>query len=388
MKRRVLIRAAGAAFVSASAVTSWTRAWAQPGTFEAGPILHRGFPRNAEPRPMALAAGFVTPQADFYVRNHGNVPQLASSGYSIRIEVPGRSPVEVSVAELRSRHAARSVMAVMQCAGNRRNDLGQFKSVTGDAWRVGAISNGLWGGVGLGDVLRAAGVGDTTGQHVAFAAHDDVEEEGEQFKYGVSIPIAKALAPESMIAFEMNGEPLTADHGFPARIVIPGYAGVRSPKWLASIKVQSEPSSNFVQQKLYKLFPPDVTRQTVDLSKGTVINDMPLNSAILLPADRSTVAAGRVNVKGWAIATSARVNKVELSTDGRRWLSAELDSRATSPWSWTPWSAQVSLPAGRHELMVRAFDSAGGDQPASPAAIWNYAGYLSRAWHRVSVTAI
>ena len=363
-------------------------AGAQTGTYESGPILHRGFPRNAETRPASLATGFVTSQADFYVRNHGNTPRLSEEGHRVRIEVPGSAPAEVAVSELRARHAERSVMAVLQCAGNRRADMGQFKAVTGDAWGSGAIGNALWTGVGLGDVLRGAGVREAGNLHVAFAAHDDIEEEGERFRYGVSIPLAKALAPESLIAFRMNGEALTPEHGHPVRIVIPGYAGVRSPKWLASIRVQAEPSSNRIQQKEYKLFPPEVTRQTVDPSKGTFINDMPLNSAILLPSDRATVATGRLQMRGWAIATSARIARVEVSADRRRWIPVSLDSHVDAPWSWTPWSAEVTVPRGRSELAVRAFDSAGNAQPASPAPIWNYAGYLSRAWHRVVVDAV
>ena len=366
----------------------WHCAFAQPGTFESGPIAHRGSPKNAEPRPDVLAAGFITSQADLYVRNHGTIPRLSEDGYRIRIEVPGEQPSEVALNDLRSRYPHRSMPAVMQCAGDRRVDLGKYKSVTGDAWQSGAIGNAVWSGVGLGDVLRAAGVRESGDMHVAFDAHDDIEEEGEHFKFGVSIPLAKALAPESLIAFSMNGEALTAEHGHPVRLVIPGYAGVRSPKWLAAIRVQNKPSDNHVQQREYKLFTPDVTRQTVDLTKGTFINEMPLNSAILLPADHATVPAGQVNIRGWSIATAARVSRVEVSADERRWTVANLQEHADAPWSWTPWTASLNLSRGRHDLVVRAFDSAGGSQPASPAPIWNYPGYLSRAWHRITVEVV
>ncbi len=362
---------------------------AQAQTPDTGPIVHRQFPLNSEPRPPRLGAGFITSQTDFYIRNHGTIPSLSEAGHRVRVQIPGSAAAAMSLADLKGKFSLRSMNAVMQCAGNRRADMGKFKSVSGDAWRVGAISNAKWTGVGLGDVLRSLGVRDNPDLHVAFAAHDDIEEEGEHFKFGVSIPLAKAMAPESLLAFQMNGEALSAAHGFPLRVVIPGYAGVRSPKWLAAISVQDRPSDNHIQQKEYKLFPPDVTKQTVDLSKGPFINDMPLNSAILLPSDDTTVAAGKSNVRGYAIATSARVDRVELSSDGgKTWNRATLETHADAPWSWTPWTAQVNLPKGKHELVVRAYDTAGGSQPATPAPIWNYAGYLSRSWHTVSIQAV
>ena len=243
--------------------------------------------------------------------------------------------------------------------------------------------------MGLGDVLRAAGVRDHSDLHVAFAGHDDIEEEGEKFKFGVSIPLSKAMAAETLIAFEMNGEALAPVHGFPARIVVPGYAGVRSPKWLASIKVQDKPSDNRIQQKEYKLFPPEVTSQTADPGKAPSINDMPLNSAILVPSEGTVIASGTTTVRGFAIATSERVARVEVSADGgETWTQAALEMHTDAPWSWTPWTADVRLGKGRKELVVRAFGSNGGSQPATPAPIWNYPGYLSRSWHRVHVESV
>jgi sulfite oxidase len=375
------------------AYTAWRPALlvlsAQDPLYETGPIVHRQFPLNAEPRPARLGAGFITSQADFYVRNHGTVPTLSEEGYRIHIDIAGAAPVDLSLADLKNKFPRRSITAVMQCAGNRRADMGTFKAVSGDAWRIGAISNAAWGGVGLADVLRAAGLREPGDRHVAFAAHDEIDEDGEHFQYGVSIPLAKALAPESLLAFEMNGESLTPAHGFPLRVVVPGYAGVRSPKWLASIAVQDRPSDNHIQQKTYKLFPPHVTKQTVDVSTGPFINDMPLNSAILFPSDGDSIPSGRTTVRGYAIATTQRVARVEVSPDGgTTWTPATLETHPDAPWSWTPWAATLDLAKGRHELAVRAFDTAGGDQPATPAPIWNYAGYLSRAWHRIVTQAV
>ncbi len=385
--RRDFLKSAGA-FSACLTAGTWVTLAEAADEYGIGPIVHRQFPLNSEPRPFQLAAGFITPQSDFYIRNHGSVPDLAEDGYVVRVEVPGKPAKDLTLAEMKSSLPARSVTAVMQCAGNRRADMGKFRAVSGDAWRIGAIGNATWSGVGLGDVLRTAGIRGDEDWHVAFAAHDDIEEEGERFKFGVSIPLAKAMAPESMVAFEMNGEGLTREHGFPLRVVIPGYAGVRSPKWLASIKVQDHPSDNHIQQKEYKLFPPEATSQTVDLRKGDFINDMPMNSAICMPEAGAVVAAGPTTLRGWAISTGSPITRVEVSADrGRSWRPATLDRHAEAPWSWTPWRAELSLARGRHEVMVRAFNEVGESQPSGPAPIYNYPGYLSRAWHRIALQA-
>nr|NKR04752.1 molybdopterin-dependent oxidoreductase [Escherichia coli] len=122
----------------------------------------------------------------------------------------------------------------------------------------------------LGDVLREAGIDAGADLHVAFESHDTVEGH----PYGASIPLAKALAPETLLAYAMNGEPLLPEHGFPMRVVVPGFAGVRSPKWLNRVTVQDRPSDNPIQAGDYKLFPPDVTAETADPGAGHTINTM------------------------------------------------------------------------------------------------------------------
>ena len=198
--------------------------------------------------------------------------------------------------------------------------------------------------------------------------------------------MAKAIAPETILAFAMNGEPLTAEHGFPVRLVTPGYAGVRSPKWLAAITVQEHPSDSPIQAKNYMLFPPNMTKETVDYAKGVTINDMPLNSAICEPAEGAKIAGGSVAVRGYAIATGRPIVRIDVSADeGKTWRQADLDRHADAPWSWTLWNTKLDLAKGEHELVVRAWDTAADTQPSSTAEIWNFPGYLSTAWHRVKV---
>jgi len=134
---------------------------------------------------------------------------------------------------------------------------------------------------------------------------------------------------------------------------MPGFAGVRSPKWLASITVRDHPSDNLIQQKMYKLFPQDAIKPTADWSKATTIDDIPLNSAICEPAPHARLQAGANTIRRYAIATARSIARVELSVDGgKTWRQAEVERHPDTPWSWTFWSTQVDLDGGDHEMVV------------------------------------
>ena len=355
-----------------------------------GLIVRSETPFNAETPLDRLRRSDLTAQADFYVRSHGAIPKLTEAGH--RLSVGGRvqTRLDLSVADLRQRFVEHTVTAVMQCAGNRRADLQGVRPTTGDPWAPGAIGNAAWTGVALADVLLAAGADPDPALHVAFDACDEIELPTEgRFNYGVSIPMAKAMSPEVLVAYAMNGEALAPEHGFPLRLVVPGFAGVRSPKWLTGITVQHTPSANHMQQRDYKLLPPDVTEQTVDWENGVTIYGMPLNAAICEPASLTELRAGRVAIRGYAIATAREITRVDVSTDGGgTWRQAELAPDTGARWSWRFWSAVVDLPPGEYELVVRAWDCAGQTQPSSPADTWNFKGYLCAAWHRVRVSVV
>ena len=330
----------------------------------------------------------MTPQSLLYVRSHGNIPTVDAASHRISVEGLVSQPFSFSVYELKHRFAARTVSAVMQCAGNRRADMRLVRPVSGDPWAGGAIGHAAWTGVPLCDVLRAAGCRDDEALHVAFEALDIAKTAKGKAPYGVSIPLQKALTSDVLLAYAMNGEDLAPEHGFPLRVVVPGFAGVRSPKWLARIVVQDAPSDAFQQAQDYKLFPPDMREETQDLARGITIDEMPLNSAICVPSPGATVRAGKVELRGYATATDRAVARVDISADGgRSWCQAEIEPHDASRWSWTLWSATLDLPPGEHELAVRAWDAAGQTQPALPDDTWNFKGYLSAAWHRIHVTA-
>ncbi len=157
-------------------------------------IVHSAKPLNAEPPLERLRSAFVTKVDDFYVRNHGDVPEIDPVGHTVSVSGLVGTPLELTIAELKARFEAKTVTAVMQCAGNRRFDMQQVEKTSGDPWAPGAIGNAEWTGVPLAAVLRAAGAGTQASFHVAFEAVDIAENENARdTPYGVSIPMAKAL---------------------------------------------------------------------------------------------------------------------------------------------------------------------------------------------------
>ncbi len=350
-------------------------------------IVHGTHPLNAEPPLPKLRATYLTPQDLLYVRSHGDIPKL--DGAAHRVSVGGRvtRKLSLSLADVRVM-PSRKVRAVMQCAGNRRADLRAVRPVNGDPWAAGAIGCADWTGAPLAAVLEAAGAEAGTGLHVAFTGADTCQPSDGGAPYGVSLPMTKALHPDTLVAYAMNGEPLADEHGFPLRIVAPGWAGVRSPKWLSAITVQDRPSDAHQQAADYKLFPSDMRPDTEDLSRGLTIEAMPLNCAVTAPAPGAGLKAGRVDVGGYAVASDRAVVRVDLSGDGgRTWTQATLEDHGASRWGWTFWHGTLDLPPGEHEICARAWDAAGQTQPALPDDTWNFKGYLSAAWHRLRVIA-
>lgn len=347
-------------------------------------IVRCASPLNAETEPRRLLQSFITPERHFFIRNHGVVPPLAPD-HPVDVSGRVRERRQITADELKRLAPARTVTATIQCAGNRRSELQAVRPTAGNQWSIGAIGNAVWTGVSLRTVLEAVGAEDDPSLHVAFTGADEVDTRGIIGRYGASITMAKALERDVILAWAMNGEPLTAVHGAPLRVVVPGYAGVRSVKWLLAIEVRDTPSDAPTQAIDYKLFAPTVTVEEADWEAAEPINELPVNSTICDPADQSLLAAGRYRCRGYATAAGRGIDKVELSLDGgRSWRAATLidgDER----WSWVRWSIDLDLLPGSHELVVRAVDRSGRAQPASHGDIWNFAGYCCTAWHRVRI---
>ena len=343
-------------------------------------------PFNAEPPVQLLRQSFVTPLDLFYVRNHGAVPEVDPASYRLSVRGLVVRELELRLEDLKQRFRRITLGATLSCAGNRRSQLIEAAPIAGELpWRDGAIGHGNWTGARLADVLAVAGL-EPGAHHAAFVGLDEAEESGQVVNFGGSIPLAKALSAETLLAYELNGGPLPPAHGFPLRVVVPGYIGARSVKWLSTITVGAEPSANYFQRRAYRLLPPHARPETVDPESGFMLGEMPVNSAICRPGAGEAVPAGETLVEGWAIAGGDRaVTRVDLSSDGgRTWLQAELE-QPCPPWSWCFWRARLQLEPGRCELAARAWDSAANTQPDDPAKIWNPKGYVNNAWHRVGI---
>jgi sulfite oxidase len=234
-------------------------------------------------------------------------------------------------------------------------------------------------------VLQAAGL-ESGAAHVAFTGLDQCTEEGEVTPFGGSIPLTKALGPEVLLADQMNGEPLPPAHGYPLRVIVPGYIGARSVKWLSAITVQSQPSTNYFQARTYRLYPSRIRSETAP-EHGFSLGETPVNSAVCEPSEGALVDGPRVLVRGYALTGGTReIERVEVSLDqGATFVTARLaDGQQVG--AWRLWEIELALEPGVHELAVRAWDSAAGTQPEGPEAIWNLKGYLNNSWHRIRFT--
>ncbi|XP_004069293.1 sulfite oxidase, mitochondrial isoform X2 [Oryzias latipes] len=362
-------------------------------------------PFNAEPPPEILTDSYITPSAFFFKRNHLPVPQVDPASYQLQVEgLPGGA-VTFSLEDLKTRFPKHDVTATVQCAGNRRSEMDREKQVKGLSWGISAISNAKWSGARLRDVLLAAGFGPDVAQWARHVHFEGLDKDVTGAAYGASIPLNKAVSEEGdvLLAYEMNGEKIPPDHGFPVRVVVPGVVGARSVKWVGKIAVSAEESSSHWQQYDYKGFPPGTDWNTVDYKSAPAIQELPVQSAITSPADGALIDSsdGFLTVKGYAWSGGGReVVRVDVSLDGgQTWQVAKLRSsdeahEAPPPpgraWAWKLWELTAPLPPPAQELEIicKAVDSSYNVQPETFPPIWNLRGLLSNAWHRVTVKII
>lgn len=343
-------------------------------------------PLNAEPRLDRLVENWTTPNKYFYVRSHGTRPSVDPGSYRLSIEGLVDHPLSLSLEDLEKLSGV-SLPASLQCAGNRRLEHSRVKPVAGVQWDAGAIGTAEWTGPRLSDLLRKAGL-KSAAKHLWFEGLDTVALKDRQTAFGGGVPIEKAMRPETILALEMNGRPLSREHGFPARTIVPGFIGARSVKWLGKIVVADRPSENNFLARDYKMFPPEATPETVKPEQFGPIYEMVLGSAICSPSPGDKVRAGVLQVKGYAISPGepgARVARLEVSADGgKSWKEARLSDRK-GDFTWQLWEVEVNVSSGESTLVARAIDSKGRTQPEKAA--WNFKGYLNDSWHRVTVQA-
>jgi sulfite oxidase len=348
-------------------------------------MVHQAEPFNAETSLESLGSP-VTDTDAFYVRGHGPVPDIDPYVWRLRVGGMVERELSLSLGTLREAFRERTVTATLQCAGNRRAGLIAVRDIAGEApWGPGATGTATWSGVALADVLALSGpLTDAT--DVGFEGADPSPEAEPVQRFGGSIPLDKASRSEVLLAWAMNGEPLAPVHGAPLRVIVPGYIGARSVKWLERIELRSEPWAGYFQHVAYRLVPAyGIPGPGVGMPLGLVA----LNSDVLCPRDGDTVTAGPVEVRGYAFAGGDRhVARVDVSIDGgASWAQADL-LEDLGRWAWRHWRITLSLVSGVHEVFVRAWDSSAATQPEDEAALWNPKGYVNNARPRIRIRAV
>lgn len=353
-------------------------------------------PFNAEPPTQMLVDRFLTPNHLFFVRNHLPVPDVNVKDYKLEVNLVGGKSTNLTLNDLKTQFTKRHVTAVTQCAGNRRSEMVKIKAVKGLNWGSAAISNAKWSGVSLNDLLIKNGVDleKVRGKYIIF---EGMDKQPDDSPYGASIPLelAQLLKDDILIAYEMNGEEIPRDHGYPVRVIIPGVVGARQVKWLNKIYFSSEESTSHWQRRDYKGFNSSVDWDTVDFDDSVSISQLPVISAICEPEEGSELEDGaeEVTIRGYAWSGGGRgIIRVDVSADGgKTWQNATLKPNNQSPYksyAWTLWEAEVPLPPGakKTELICKAVDISYNVQPDSVEGIWNLRGCLSNAWHRVNIS--
>lgn len=290
-----------------------------------------------------------------------------------------------------------TVTAAIMCGGNRRSEMAEIKPVKGLSWGPSAVGNAKWSGARLSDVLNKIKVEPNEAWHVQF---EGLDTDPTSTPYGASIPLSKALDPRGdvILAYEMNGEPLNRDHGFPIRVIVPGVVGARNVKWLGRVIVSPNESDSHWQQNDYKAFSPSTDWDTVDFKTAPAIQNMPVTSAICSPAPGDTVKPdtdGYITVKGYAWSGGGnRIIRVDLTGDeGETWQVAELEQESVDKapsgrhWGWSLWTAKVPVKKNTKtvEIWSKAVDSNYNCQPETFKNTWNLRGVVSNAYHRIKV---
>jgi DMSO/TMAO reductase YedYZ molybdopterin-dependent catalytic subunit len=328
-----------------------------------------------ETRPERMP-GYLTPIDRFFIRSHAPTPRLDAANWSLRIDGRGvRKPVTYSYADLWRRFPLVSMIRTVECAGNRRVHFGEEhgRRFEGTQWRRGAIGTAEWTGVRLRDLLEPAGI--TSG------ACEVMPEALDEIRARRPMPLAKALADDTLVALAMNGDVLPPDHGYPARVVVSGWLGAASIKWVGRIEVSEQPLYVPWNTEDYVLISPDHPPQGPSL--GAPITGIPVASLVELPWPATLRPEPQV-IRGRAFAGENRVVVVEYRIDEDHWQQARL-APPELPGAWVRWQFTWNPEPGEHVIRIRATDDQGITQPDSVP--WNELGYCYNAVlpHPVSV---
>lgn len=361
-------------------------------------------PFNAEP-PLArlMHHGFITPVPLHYVRNHGPVPRASWQDWTVEVTGLVKRPARFTMDQLVDEFESREFPVTLVCAGNRRKEQNMVKQTIGFNWGPAGISTSVWRGVPLRDVLRRCGIMGRRGGalNVCFEGAEDLPGGGGS-KYGTSVRKEVAMDPsrDIILAYMQNGELLSPDHGFPVRMIIPGFIGGRMVKWLKRIVVTTLESESYYHYKDNRVLPSHVDAELANAEAWWykpeyIINELNINSVITTPCHEEILPINSwttqtpYTLRGYAYSGGGKkVTRVEVTMDGgETWLVCALDhpekpSRYGRYWCWCFWSLEVEVLdlVGAREIAVRAWDESLNTQPEK--LIWNLMGMMNNCWFR------
>jgi len=333
------------------------------------PELFNDFGSNKEMRWEAMyGRGYIVPNELFFVRNHTRTPTIDANNWRLKIEGSGvNRSLELTYDDLLAMPAG-SFIRYVECAGNGRSffETAHGKKAQGTQWKLGAIGVAEWTGVPLRELLERAGVKKT--------ARDVMPEGLDDLKVRRPMSLDKAMEEDTLVVYAMNGQPLLADHGFPARLLTPGWIGVANIKWVGRVQVSEEPLFSQWNTETYVLIGPDY--KPSGQSKGPILSLQSVKSALELPWN-GEINVGRRLLRGRAWSPQGKIERVEYSLDqGKSWQRAMLREPNIAK-AWVRWDADWDARPGKQLIRVRATDERGNTQPEKVA--FNEQGYLYNA---------
>jgi DMSO/TMAO reductase YedYZ molybdopterin-dependent catalytic subunit/rhodanese-related sulfurtransferase/glyoxylase-like metal-dependent hydrolase (beta-lactamase superfamily II) len=338
-----------------------------------GMLVHREEPLNFETSIPALIGGVVTPNAHFYVRNHFATPAVDAEAWRLEIGGLVERPLSLGMRDI-ARLPSETRVVTLECAGNARHTLDP--PVEGEPWRYGAVSTAEWTGTPLTEILDRAGVLPTATELV-FRGADQGPVEGRSglIHFERSLSIDTARSAQAIVAYAMNGEALPLQHGYPLRLVVPGWYGVASVKWLTHIEAVGQPFDAYFQTEKY-WFETDRVREPVTLQR--------VRALVTSPVEGEQIDGGETVIRGVAWSGAAPIARVEISLDNGPWQPARLlGEPQRHRWQWWELLTRFDQP-GPVSIRARATDLAGRTQPDQP--VWNRQGYGNNAIQQLNVT--
>ena len=329
---------------------------------------------------LASLDSWITPAERFFIRSHfPEIPDLNKSTWRLEVNGEVHNSLSLGFDDVLAL-PSKELVVTLECAGNSRAYV--TPPAEGLGFRHGAVSTARWKGVPLQLLLDKAGLRGSA-RDIVFkgADHGEEEEEGVAFNldYRRSLPLDRASHPDTLLAYQMNGEALTAAHGHPVRLIVPGWYGMASVKWLVNIDVWDRPFDDFFQQRRYVAI-----NEGMDSTDREPVSVLKVKSLMTRPRHGEVIQQGPFTIRGLAWSGNGEITKVEVSTQGgRSWREATLLGEPT-PNAWRLWEIDWDASqSGHYILMVRATDSSGDVQPAN--IMWNFRGYANNSIHTIAV---